>query len=207
MQVTYIKPHHRMIESLVNETTTIKHDLSDWIMDSPIESLQGNALNASYSIPTETKNPTLSDICAIHLTDPSGMIVTSKTDIRGSEWDFAEHIDAMVDSLPEKGYVVVIESVRDGVKLRNDVEINATHRYLAIEGAFEGVMNTVNNDIFDKDTGLPYSQARLQTDSIINDCASNRRDIEVKLDNGNHYKLLAICETDRFENSFSCTTH
>ena len=197
MNVPYIRPHHKMVGSLVGETTTIDNHICDWIMDLNIDSLQGNALDVVYSTPTGKKDLRLEDICTIHLIDPSGIVVAEKTDVAYSDsWDFIEQIDAMVEAMPEKGYVVCIESVRDGVKLRNDVEINATHSYLAISGALNGIMSTVYDDIFDK-----------ETNTLVKSLASNKMPIEVTLYNGNRYKLLAVAETDNFDDGFACHTH
>lgn len=198
MNVPYIRPHHKMVGSLVGETTTIDNHICDWIMDLNIDSLQDSALDVVYSTPTGKQDVRLEDICTIHLIDPSGIVVAEKTDVAYSDsWDFINQIDAMVATMPKKGYVVCIESVRDGVKLRNDVEINATHSYLAISGALNDVISTLYDDIFDK-----------ETDALVKSLASNKMPIELTLNNGNRYKLRAIAETDVFDNNgFACHTH
>lgn len=197
IRLPYIKPHQKRINKLVNHKTTVANDICELLMDKPIQSLQGTYLDAVYSTPTNIKNPKLSDVVGVHLIDQSGLIVAEKKTIAftsiGAIYDT---VDKMIVDLPRKGFKVIVESVRDGVNVRNDTQVNATHAMEAITVA----ILTLASDVYDD---LPSDGYKTSIIDSIQRSIMSLSDIVVTLDNGNTYKLLAVADHKRFEVEFS----
>lgn len=201
IRLPYIRPHQKRINKLVNRTTTIDHPVADWLMGEPIDSLQGSHLDAVFSIPTGKKDPTLADICAVHLIDQSGLIISENKKVKGSTADeLYAVVDKMVLELPQRGFVVIIRTVRGGVPERNDIEVNATHAMEAVASAILTLATEVYED-------LPMDGYKSTVTGGIQECVTNLRDIVITLDNGSTYKLLAVATTNRFSQPFSREVH
>lgn len=197
MSVEYIKPTAKLMNSLINDKTTIDHQLGAWLLDYPVDSLDSNALDATYSIPTGLCDPAIKDICGVHLINHAGVVVTEQLDISYTgEWEFADLIDAMIDRVDKFGYVVIIESVRGGEVACNACAVNSSHLLLAVSVAFSNLVCHTYEDLSSEDyqnviKGCLEEQARSGLPLIIT------------LDNGNSYALKAVSSARRFEKAFS----
>ena len=199
IRLPYIRPHQKRINKLVNSKTTVANDIGSRLMDYTIDSLQGSYLDAVYSTPTGLKNTQVSDVCAIHLIDQSGLIISEKKNVSVTTMKaIYEIVDQMVLALPRKGFKVIIESVRDGVKVRNDTEVNATHALEAISLAIFTLANEVYGD-------LPSEGYKTTIIDSIQRSIMALHDIIVKLENGNTYKLLAVANHKHFPQEFRNT--
>lgn len=202
MSTAYIKPNAKLISSLVNDKTTIDHQLGAWVLDHPISSLEGNALDVAYSIPTGLANPTLKDICAVHIIDYSGVVLSERTDISYTgEWEFADLIDVMVAALPQCGYMVIIESTRDGEVALNACAVNSTHSLLAINVAFNSLICFTYEDLSSKDY-FTIIEDHLEEQT------RSGEPLAITLDNGNCYTLKSVTAASRFNqaSAFSSST-
>jgi hypothetical protein len=202
IRLPYIRPHQKRINALINSKTTINHHASDWLMSNVSDSLQGSHLEAIYSIPTNKKNATVADICMVHIIDQSGLvIVEKKTGVVGSTEDqLLDIADKMVLELPQRGYVVIIKTVRGGVAERNDVEINATHAMEAVASAILTLATEFYED-------LPMEGYKNTVMGGIQDCVTHLQEIIIKLDNQNTYQLKAVAPTNRFTEPFAVRVH
>ena len=198
----YIKPHQKRINKLINNQTTIDHHVADWLMSNVSDSLQGSHLEAIYSIPTNKKDPTVADICMVHIIDQTGLVILEKkTGITGSTEDELLNIaEKMVMDLPQRGFVVIIRTVRNGVPERNDVEINATHAMEAVASAILTLATEVYED-------LPMEGYKSTVMGGIQDCVTNLQEIIITLDNQNTYQLKAVAATNRFAKPFDVSVH
>lgn len=192
MSTKYIKPTAKLINSLINDTTTIDHQLGAWVLNHPINSLESNALDVAYSIPTGIDNPTLKDICAVHIIDHSGVVLGERTNISYTgEWEFTDLIDAMVESLPQSGYMVIIESLRDGELVRNACAVNSSHSLLAINVAFNSLICFTYEDLSSKN----YFNV---IEDHLEEQARSGESLVITLDNGNTYTLKSVTTASRF---------
>lgn len=195
----YINPNSKRINSLVNDKTTIDHQLGAWVLNSPIDSLNSNFLEVAYSIPTGLSDPSISDICAVHLIDYSGAIVHERKNISYTgEWEFGDLVDAMIAELITFGYMVIIESKRgsEGAITCNACAVNSTHSLLAINAAFNSLICTVYED-------LPQQNYDQIIKDHLEEQARSSEPLVVTLDNGNRYALTSVRATARFLQSFS----
>lgn len=197
--LAYIKPHQKRINRLMTLKSTIVSEIATELTKERVSSLKGSYLTAIYSTPTAIKNPVISDVICIHLIDQSGLVVAEKK-IHGVKSNAAIHaiVDKMVLDLPRKGWRVIIETVRDGVRIRNDTQVNATHAMEAIPAA----ILTLANEVYDD---LPSEGYKTTIIDSIQDAIFALKDIVITLDNGNTYKLLAVAKTQRFADEFSNT--
>ena len=195
----YIKPHQKRINRLMTLKSTIVSEIATELTKERVSSLKGSYLTDIYSTPTAIKNPVISDVICIHLIDQSGLVVAEKK-IHGVKSNAAIHaiVDKMVLDLPRKGWRVIIETVRDGVRIRNDTQVNATHAMEAIPAA----ILTLANEVYDD---LPSEGYKTTIIDSIQDAIFALKDIVITLDNGNTYKLLAVAKTQRFADEFSNT--
>lgn len=194
----YIKPNSKRINSLINDKTTIDHQLGAWVLNSPISSLDINGLEVVYSIPTGLSDPTIKDINAVHLIDHSGVIVAEIKDISYTgEWEFGALIDAMVDNLPKSGYVIIIESVRgrDGLVANNACTVNSSHFLLAINVAFKNLICFTYED-------LPSETYFQIIEDHLEEQARSGEPLVVTLDNGNRYTLKSVSTTGLFQQAY-----
>lgn len=200
VSLPYIKPHQKRINKLMTQKSTIVSDIASHLTKKDIHSLQGTYLNAIFSTPTSIAKPTVSDITAIHLIDQSGLVVAEKKINKvQTEAHIYELIDKMVLDLPRKGYKVIIETIRDGVQVRNDVEVNATHAMEAIPTAILTLASEVYND-------LPSEGYKTTVIDSIKKAVFSLDDIIVEMDNGCTYKLLAVAKYPRYPHEFKNTT-
>ena len=199
LQLPYIKAHQKRINKLVNNKTTIAHDLGVWKKEFGAPSLKGSYLDAVYSIPVGIAEPKISDICMVHLIDQSGLVIAEKKNVKYTNLDdLCDMIEDMVFSLKPKGWVVVIESNHNGVVQKNTTEVIATH---AMEAITNSIMTLASNVYED----LPSDNYKNTViDGMTNDLM-NLRNIFITLDNGSTYKLIAVAPALRpvkeFKNS------
>lgn len=196
IRLPYFKPHQKRINRLMTNKTTIVSDIAGKLTTEGGNSLRGTYLNALYSTPTNIQHPKIDDIVSIHLIDQSGLVVAEKN-IKAITTHTAIHaiVDKMVLDLPPKGFKVIIETIRDGVKVRNDTEVNATHAMEAIPAA----ILTLASEVYDD---LPSEGYKTTIIDSIQESIYALRDIIVTLDNGNTYKLLAVAKQSRFPVEF-----
>lgn len=196
IRLPYFKPHQKRINRLMTNKTTIVSDIAGKLTTEGGNSLRGTYLNALYSTPINIQDPKIDDIVSIHLIDQSGLVVAEKN-IKAITTHAAIHaiVDKMVLDLPTKGFKVIIETIRDGVKVRNDTEVNATHAMEAIPAA----ILTLASEVYDD---LPSEGYKTTIIDSIQESIYALRDIIVTLDNGNTYKLLAVAKQSRFPVEF-----
>lgn len=109
----YLSPSDAMQSTLTNDKTTTKHELDCEVMDGVLDSLQQHCLDVRFTIPTDTSNEQVTDICGVHITNWAGAIIAEKTGLSGMNADeLCQLMESRVEELSEKSYLIEIKTTQ-----------------------------------------------------------------------------------------------
>lgn len=109
----YQSPTDVMQSTLTNDKTTTKHELDCEVMEGVLDCVQQHCLDVRFTIPTDTSNEQVTDICGVHIINWAGAIIANKTGLSGMNADkLCQLMESMVKELSEKSYLIEIKTTR-----------------------------------------------------------------------------------------------
>ena len=153
--VTYNKPSQAVIAiklKVYNEINKLHDGLMADVSKSARDGLIYNGLSIAFTMKDGSDGQHVHDIVGVHIEDWQGDVVAEKLDIADIDTlKLSAIIEDLVSAMPDKGYFVIIESVRRGknhaVTSRSRVKRNAKHLMQGIEFALTYLLDEVYGEV------------------------------------------------------------
>lgn len=145
-----------MEDTLTNDKTTVNNAIGHVVMDEEPDFLRESYLIARFTTPTELTDPSVADICGVHLVNLGGVIIAEKTGLSGCDVDQLQDIAvALVNDLPLFSYLVELETVVDGAASKSKMVRYGCHIMQAVTDAINDHMDAyvdecIENTVFAK---------------------------------------------------------
>lgn len=158
--VTYKKPSEAMIAiklEVYNEINKLREGLMAGVSKSARDCLIYNGFSIAFTMVGDRQS--VYDIGGVHIENWEGDVVAEHLDITDINIPKLNAIiEDLVSTMPDKGYFVIIESVRQGknhsVTSRSRVKRNANHLMQGIEFALTYLLDEVYGEVLDSEKSI-----------------------------------------------------